>query len=135
MITHITDRWENSILRYLRGGCTWQDGLGYTLVHVLTTPVGDFVFDSAMPAVPYWTLAIIMSRHERWYVMFSDHRDGVYKRIAAPNGGKYVGDQDTCSDQTSEYEEHFLDVSDPTYVQVDWWSGNAIFSDGTQGTW
>jgi hypothetical protein len=76
-----------------------------------------------------------MTRHGRWHAMFSDHPDGVYKRIAVPNDGKYVGDRDTCSDQTSKYSEYFLDVYDPTYVQVDWWTGNAMFSDGTQETW
>ncbi len=93
------------------------------------------MFDSAVPSVPYWTLAIIMTRQGRWYVMFSDHPDGVYKRIAAPNGGKYVGDRNTCSDETSEYEEHFMKVSEPAYVQVNWWTGNAMFPDGTQETW
>jgi hypothetical protein len=74
VITHVADRWENNILRYLRGG--WRDGLDYTLVHVRTAPVGDVMFDGAIRSVPYWTLTILMTRHGRWHVMFSDHPDG-----------------------------------------------------------
>jgi hypothetical protein len=58
------------------------------------------LLDSNNPHDATWTVARDVLRSSgRWHVMFSDHPDGVYQRIAVPNGGKYIGDRGT-SDTT-----------------------------------
>ncbi len=119
VINHIRDHWYQ-LLDYLRDDM--HDD--YSMLHVYTIPTGDECFESAIPKTKQWSLAIIMTKIGYWYVMFSDHPDGVYKRISKNN--MYHGVPDTCSSEDSDCEQYFYNVKTPTeyiYIYIDWWSG------------
>jgi hypothetical protein len=109
---HILNTWTDIVAaadRILR-----DDSRPYLVCHFVTY-LGKAPKEFEPDGFPVlWSFAIVVSEDRSPLVYWCDDEQGVYERLAAPYGGKYV------------YGKHSFPVSRPQYIEVDWLTGNQV---------
>jgi hypothetical protein len=103
----------------------------YTAIHIKTVPYNDPAYESAIDKPTRWTFCFLNVRKFKndIFFFFSDHNDGVYKRVCVDNV-YYITYSTICiygSNKLKKDEIIACEVnSNIKYSQVDWLSGKFI---------
>jgi hypothetical protein len=75
---HVVKNWKYVIMGLFKLQVQNKDEFGSMLV--ITQPVGYIPFDQSIPKPPYWTFCLV-TNCGKFFVLWSDHVEGVAKRI------------------------------------------------------
>lgn len=129
---HMIDEWDkiidtlhNDIIQSIN-----NNNLDYGFQHIKTVPIGDPMYELAIPKPKYWTFAFIVLKKNpsNVYYLWSDHNDGVFVRHNNANCGYTIEHTTPCIrgvNSINQQEEIFcvIECSNIQYVNVPWYCG------------
>jgi hypothetical protein len=134
-VNHMKNKWALMLLKINKDfkQILNDSDTDFQCVHIITNPVGDLMFDSTIPQIKYLTFCFLKTKKnpDSLYAFFSDHKDGVYKRLCESNGNKYIIDEDSfCiigkNNISDQIITNILKNKNPEYLNIDWATGKLI---------
>jgi hypothetical protein len=121
---HVVKNWKLIIMSLFKTQCNNKDDFGSYLV--VTVPEGYIPFEKSQPRPQYWTFCLI-TNCGKFFLLWSDHADGVAKRIlskplslrAQDAVGTLVADVPFPAEGVSMD----LTTSNRVYAKLDWNTG------------